>query len=67
MQDMSVDLARAGILFAAESSTSVILSGIGRENGRIEKSQSWRVFQQLDHAFEQTTGTTAIDTAMVEA
>ena len=67
MQDKSVDLARAGILFAAESSTSVILSGIGRENGRIEKSQSWRVFQQLDHAFEQTTGTAAVDAAMVEA
>ena len=40
MQDMSVDLALAGIPFAAGSSISVILSDIGRENGRIEKSQS---------------------------
>ena len=68
MRDMSVDLAPAGILFAAGSLISVILSGIGWEDdGRIEKSEPCWILQQLDHAFEQTTGAAAVDAAMVEA
>ena len=30
-------------------------------------SEVSRIFEKLDHPFEQTTGTAAIDTAMVEA
>jgi hypothetical protein len=37
------------------------------EDDPVEKSQFWRVFQQLDHAFEQTTGAAAVDAAMVKA
>jgi hypothetical protein len=68
MQDMSVDSARAGIISSARSLTSVISSGIGWEDdGRIEKSEPCWILQQLDHAFEQTTGAAAVDAAMVEA
>jgi hypothetical protein len=37
------------------------------DNGRVEKLQSWRILQQLDYVFEQTTGAAAVDAAMVEA
>ena len=43
------------------------LSAIGRENRRIEESKFCGIFEQLDHALEQTTGAAAVDAAMVEA
>src|SRR5437899_7481902 len=42
-------------------------SAISRQDRRIEESKFCWILQQLDHAFEQTTGTAAVDAAMVEA
>jgi hypothetical protein len=65
---MLVDFAPAGIISLDGSLRSVIPSGIGWEDdGRTEKSQSWRIFEQFDHALEQATGAAAVDAAMVEA
>ena len=65
---MLMDLSEAGITSLGGSLTSVIPSGIGWEDdGRTEKSQSWRIFEQFDHALEQATGAASVDAAMVEA
>jgi hypothetical protein len=42
------------------------LSPIGREDGRIQESKFCWILQQLDHAFEQTTGAATVDAAMIE-
>ena len=43
------------------------LSASGRENRRIDESKFCGIFEQLDHALEQTTGAAAVDASMVEA
>jgi hypothetical protein len=40
---------------------------VSRQDRRIEESKFCGILQQLDHAFEQTTGAAAVDTAVVEA
>ena len=64
--DMSVDLVPSGNSFLTEKSNTHYSREL-IEDGPVEPLQCFRVFQQLDHALEQTTSAAAVDASMIEA